>query len=214
MSEDREFSSNLQALSSSEPIPGRGIGRPTLNRGDDCCGPNYPGLMEIRGATFADRFLAILLDLKLTLSCSVYRMSVERQFELFLGTLPRRLASSLFTLALLSQLFVPCWTSASPRRTTPTCCQAHGKHRCAVRTSRSNSTNREAKKDDSLCSSPEKCPFRNLLVSHSFGKVALAHPSLWISVAVEFSRLSEVLFGFASPGFSSHTDRGPPLSEN
>jgi hypothetical protein len=170
--------------------------------------------MEIRGPTSADRFLTILLDLKLTLSCSVYRMSVERQFELLRLTLPRRLASSLFTLALLSQLFVPCWTSASPRPTPPSCCQANGKHRCAVATSGSNSTDRDAKKGDSVCSSLKKCPFRNLLVSQSVGEVALAHPRLWISETVEPSRLPEVLFGFASPGFSSHTDRGPPLSEN
>jgi hypothetical protein len=166
------------------------------------------------GPTSADRILTILLDLKLTLSCSVYRMSVERQFELLRVTLPRRLAGSLFTLALLSQLFVPCWTSASPRPTTPSCCQAHGKHRCAVRTSGANSSDRDAKNGDSLCSSPEKCPFRKLLASQSAGEVALAHPRLWISQTVELGRSPEVLFGFASLGFSSHTDRGPPLSEN
>ena len=168
----------------------------------------------MRGPTSAARFLKILLDLKSTLSCSLWTMSVERQFELLRGTLPRRLAGVMFVLALLSQLFVPCWISASPQRATPRCCQAHGKHRCAVATARANSTDQDAKRGYSLCSSPEKCPFRNLLVSHSFGKFALAHPRLWVSEAAEPSCLPEVLFGFATSGFSSHTDRGPPLPEN
>jgi hypothetical protein len=168
----------------------------------------------MRGPVSAARFLKILLDLKSTLSCSLWTMSVERQFELLQVTLPRRLSGVMFALALFVQLFVPCWICASPQRATPRCCQAHGKHRCAVVTARANSTDQDAKRGYSLCSSSEKCPFRNLLVSHSFGKFALTHSCLWVSETAETSRLPEVLFGFATSGFSSHTDRGPPLPEN
>jgi hypothetical protein len=170
--------------------------------------------MEIRGPASMARFLKILLDLKSTLSCSLRMMPVERQFELLRGTLPRRLAGAMFALALFAQLFVPCWISASPQRATPRCCQAHGKHRCEIATARANSTDQDAKRGYSLCSSPEKCPFRNLLVPHSFGKIALTHSRLWVSEAAEPSRLPEVLFGFSPSDFSSHTDRGPPLPEN
>jgi hypothetical protein len=170
--------------------------------------------MEIRGPAPVARFLKIPLDLKSTLSCSLWTMSVERQFMLLRASSPRRLASAMFVLALLSQLFVPCRISASSRRATPRCCQAHGKHRCGVVTARVNSIYQDAKRGYSLCSSPEKCPFRDLLVSHSFGKFALAHPRLWVSEAAEPSCLPEVLFGFATSGFSSHTDRGPPFPEN
>jgi hypothetical protein len=138
-------------------------------------------------------------------------MAIERQYEW--GTVPRRFAGSLFTLALFSQLFVPCWTSASLGRSTPSCCQAHGKHHCAVASARANSTDQDAKKGYALCSSPEKCPFRNVLVQHFFGKFALIHPRLLASEATEPSRLPVVLFGFATSGFSSHTSRGPPLPE-
>jgi len=175
---------------------------------------NCPGFMEIRGPTSVARFLKILLDLKSTLSCSLWTMSVERQFELLRGTLPRRLAGAMFALALFAQLIIPCWISASPQRATPRCCQAHGKHHCAVATARANSTDQDAKRGYSLCSSAEKCPFRTLLVSHPFGKLALFHPRLWVSKAAEPSRLPEVLYGFATSSFASHTDRGPPLLEN
>ena len=170
--------------------------------------------MEKRGPAPVIRFLKIPLDLKLTLSCSLWTMSVGRQFMFLRASSPRRLASAMFVLALLSQLFVPCWISASPQSATPRCCQAHGKHRCAVATARANSAAQDAKRGYSLCSNPEKCPFRNLLVSHSFGKFALAQPHLWVSEEAEPSHLPEVLFGFATSGFSSHTDRGPPFAEN
>jgi hypothetical protein len=170
--------------------------------------------MEISGPTSVARSLNILLDLKSTLSSSLWTMSAERQFGLLRGTSPRRLAGAMFALAFFSQLFVPCWISASPERATPRCCQAHGKHRCAVATGSANSTGQDAKRGYSLCSSPEKCPFRNLLVPHSVGKFAVTHSRSWVSEAAEPSRLPEVLFGFATAGFSSHTDRGPPLPEN
>jgi hypothetical protein len=140
-------------------------------------------------------------------------MLSERHFEISRSMPLRRLTGSMVVLTLLAQLLVPCRAGASPQRAKAACCERNGKHHCDRTVARSSSANQYTPAGPSIRAIANKCPFRNLIASHSVGQFALVHSHTLALEASDDGRVAEASLGFATLDCSSHTDRGPPLPQ-
>lgn len=116
------------------------------------------------------------------------------------------------TLLLLVVLTLPVWLSLAPSSTAsqlPACCRRDGKHHCAAMAEMSHIV---ADLGDHVAASvPQHCPvWRAVAASRIINFLPPRRAS--ISDGGLVSLLTErPAVTFVSSGFSSHTDRGPPV---
>lgn len=118
----------------------------------------------------------------------------------------RRFVAALMMVGVLMAIMEP-YATATSLAATPACCRRNGKHRCMAMAR----VDVQSQEGNAVGNVPEKCPMRACVRStatpySNLPPRALASVPATYSAVVAYEPVV-----FLSAGFSSHTDRGPPL---
>jgi len=122
----------------------------------------------------------------------------------------RRTVSALMVGVLLMAILEPFAAAAASVATTPACCRRNGKHHCNS-SSQTSLWSPEGSSSATVRTVPERCPMRYSVRSTAAAHFVLARHSLTSILATDSSVGAYETVIFLAAGFSSHTDRGPPL---